>query len=234
MNKVAKLVFVCAFAMSFSSCINQNEDSTRRFCDNKKELLQTYSADTAVWDLTLPVNSFFLNIQKQTGIDSCDGSQNIYLQVELPEYGETFIPARVGNPYCKCCVDVPAGRVRKLKISITNKNKMLFMGNPLKQKFLGEQLVYEGANLFVGNHHAIYQLDWSDEVAANQKLALLQTIITSFFDSMEENYTVDNQGLCNLTSVSEIPRFILMIEKEAVPPPPPPIPDSIKEYGSLH
>ncbi len=208
------------------SCDNWGEDGMSRFCESEKQLIQTFSADTAIWDLTLSMNSFYKDIQEQTGIDSCDSAQNIYLQIELPEFGKTFIPAKVENPYCRCCPDLPPAKIRKVIISILGNDLILFNGNPLNKKLLREQLVYETNSLFRGNKYAIYHLEWEDDAVANEKTAVVYTILTSYFKSLEHSYAVAKQGICKLESVTEMPRIILLIQKSRVPPPPPPFPDS--------
>ncbi len=224
MKEVLKLVLWLVSAILLMSCENQHDDGARRFCDNEQRLLvQTNAVDTAVWDLNLSMESFLLDVLDQTGIDSCEGLQVIYLKVNLPEFGLVYIPGWLGNPYCACCPDLPAVKLRRINIDMSS-DSILFNGDVLDQKFLYKQLMYQTNFLFIQGKHkqALYNLNWNDLVTEEFKKSVLQTILNSYFNSLEQEYAGDEADFCSLQSVSEMPRFILMIEKDAVPPPPPP------------
>ena len=222
-------------AILLMACESQSNDESRHFCDNEKALLRINAVDTAIWDLELSMDSLLLDILNQTGIDSCDGSQNIYLQVELPEFGETFIPARVGNPYCSCCPDVPPGHSRTISIYLHGDSILLSWNHIAKNK-IKNQLISETNVAFIESRKrlALYKLKWDEYVKDRNKASFIQTLLTSYFTALEQKYAFNNQSLCTVESVSEMPKLVLIIEKYAVPPPPPPIPDSINDSGNMN
>lgn len=246
MNKVAKLVFGCAFPMLLSTCSNQNDDSTRRFCDNEKALLFPYyqeswdSTFNINWDLSLSMDELYKSAVAQTGEDTCSGGRVYASRIKLSDENYVFMSTEISKRHCPCCPQRPPGlRAVPLHIHIISDSITLVDWDTIHTKNLESALasLTSQSRLEIQNRFILFELRWSEQISKHTLKAHIIALIEAYLDYLKSRTDWVNDDICAQDLASEIeerrfPKFVLIIERAQPPPPPPPIPDSIKDSGN--
>ncbi len=248
MNKVAKLVFGGAFLMLLSSCTNQNEESTRHFCDNEKALLFPYyqepwdSTFNINWDLSLSMDELYKSAVAQTGEDTCSGGRVYASRIKLSDENYVFISTEISKRHCPCCPQRPPGlRAVPLHIHIISDSITLVDWDTIHTKNLESALASwtRLSRINMQNRHITFELQWLENVAEHTLKAHIMALIESYVNFLKLRTDWVDDEICAQDVTSEIeegrfPKFVLFIEGvQPPPPPPPPIQDSLIHSGNM-
>tara|TARA_R110000850_G_scaffold258570_1_gene385143 strand:- start:838 stop:1548 length:711 start_codon:yes stop_codon:yes gene_type:complete len=225
--------------MLMISCSNQNEESTRHFCDNEKALLFPYYQepwDSTVninWDLSLSMDELYKSAVAQTGKDTCVGKQVYFSSIELSKSEYLKVLTEISNGYCPCCNVDPPGQFLspKVRIAVFNDSTIMVDWDTLKPvDFKSKLMSWVDQTYFsVYDRSIIFKLQWADEISGFVLKSCLMDMFEVYIALMKKKIEWLDEDLCSQQLDSNFyerrfPKFLIKAEKHIYPP----MPDSLR------
>lgn len=190
------------------SCVNQNEDGARRFCDNEKLLLFPHESEDwdstfyMDWDLSLSMDELYKSAIAQVGEDTCIGERGYLSRIDLSKNNSVFIRTQIakGQGYCPCCIIQPPRHPSspRIRLAIISDSLCVVGRDTINSRDLEKVLTdwAKQSDLSIKDRNVNFLLQWSDKVAESTFKYHVLTIIEVYLDFMKAKIDWLEDDLC--------------------------------------